>query len=102
MPRILGSASSAVVLALVLGSACRQAPPAKIYRMRGAIVSVDVPSKLAVINNEKIEGWMEPMTMEYPVHDVALLNGLVPGDHVSATIHVESDLAFWIDDLKKQ
>jgi Cu/Ag efflux protein CusF len=70
--------------------------------MRGAIVSVDIPSKIVVINNEKIEGWMEPMTMEYPVHEAALLEGLAPGDHVTADVYVTGDLSYWLENVKKQ
>lgn len=69
--------------------------------MRGVIVRVDIPSKLAVIDAEKIDGWMEAMTMEYPVHDPKLLEGLAPGDHISATVHVRDDMSYWIDHISK-
>jgi dolichyl-phosphate beta-glucosyltransferase len=95
--------SAALLIALAfIFSACHKPPPEKLYQMRGAIVSIDIPSKIAVIHNEKIEGWMESMTMEFPVHDPALLKGLAPGDHIIATVHVNDELAFWIDNLKKQ
>jgi Cu/Ag efflux protein CusF len=94
------SSAALVALALIL-SACHREAPAKIYHMRGAIVSVDIASKIAVINNEKIAGWMEPMTMEYPVHDAELLKGLAPGDHVTADVYVSGDLAYWLENLKK-
>jgi Cu/Ag efflux protein CusF len=77
--------------ALALASGCHREAPAKTYQMRGA-----------VIHNEKINGWMDSMTMEFPVHDASLLNGLKPGDHIVATVHVKDDLAYWIDDVKKQ
>lgn len=90
------------MVAFALFSSCHKEPPAKTYEMRGDIVSIDAPSKLAVIHNEKINGWMDSMTMEFPVHDATLLNGLKPGDHIVATVHVKDDLAYWIDDVKKQ
>jgi Cu/Ag efflux protein CusF len=93
--------ATTVVLLLFL-CACHREAPAKTYQMRGDIVSIDASSKIAVIHNEKIEGWMDSMTMEFPVHDASLLNGLKPGDRIVATIHVKDDLAYWIDDVKKQ
>jgi Cu/Ag efflux protein CusF len=95
--------SSAAILALALIlSACHREAPAKVYHMRGAVVSVDIASKIAVINNEKIAGWMEPMTMEYPVHDAALLKGLVPGDYITADVRITDDLSYWLENVKKQ
>jgi dolichyl-phosphate beta-glucosyltransferase len=95
--------SAAVIVPLALFFlGCHREAPAKTYQMRGDIVSIDVPSKVAVIHNEKINGWMDSMTMEFPVHDATILNGLKPGDHVVATVHVKDDLAYWIDEVKKQ
>jgi Cu/Ag efflux protein CusF len=69
--------------------------------MRGVVVRVDVPGKVATINAEKIDNWMDAMTMDYPVHDPAQLQGLAAGDHISATVHVKEDLSFWMDHVKK-
>jgi Cu/Ag efflux protein CusF len=93
---------AAMAILILFAVGCRREPPAKTYQMRGEIVSIDAPSKVAVIHNEKVEGWMDSMTMEFPAHDAAALNGLKPGDHIVATIHVKDDLAYWIDDVKKQ
>jgi protein SCO1/2 len=90
----------ALVLLLAL-AACHREPATKDYAMHGVIVRLDIPSKLAVINAEKVDGWMEAMTMEYPVHDPKLLEGLEPGDHISATVHVRDDMSYWIDRISK-
>jgi Cu/Ag efflux protein CusF len=91
-----------VSMLLLAGLACSHDKPAKIYSMRGVIVKIDIPGKSAAINAEKIEGWMEAMTMDYPVHDPKLLEGLKPGDHITASVHVPEDLNYWIDNISKQ
>jgi Cu/Ag efflux protein CusF len=70
--------------------------------VRGVIVKVDPAGKSAGIDAEKIDDWMEAMTMDYPVHDPKVLDGLKPGDHITATVHVPEDLNYWIDDVKKK
>lgn len=83
-------------------SACTQQKPAKLYPVQGIVVKVDPAAKSASINADKIEGWMDPMTMDYPVHDPKELQGLKPGDHITAVVHVPEDLNYWIDNVKKQ
>lgn len=57
---------------------------------------MDVPNKTANITNDKIEGWMETMTMEYPVPDPQKLHA---GDEITATI-VVSDLGYHFENIK--
>jgi protein SCO1/2 len=90
-----------IVLVLVGLSACKRQPAAKDYVLHGTIVRVDVPGKVAVIDGQKIEGWMDAMTMDYPVHDPAELKGLAAGDKITATVHVPEDLSYWIDHVQK-
>jgi protein SCO1/2 len=80
-------------------SACTSEKPAKLYTVRGVILKVDPAGKSAAIDAEKIDGWMEAMSMDYPVHDPALLKPLKTGDHISATVHVPADLNYWIDNI---
>lgn len=67
------------------------------YAFHGKVISVDVPSKSASIANDKIEGWMDAMTMDYPVPDPSKLH---PGDPVTATIVVGSDLNYHLENIK--
>jgi Cu/Ag efflux protein CusF len=84
-------------------AACaQQQKPAKVYPLKGVIVKVDIPGKSAAIDAAKIEGFMEAMTMDYPVHDAKELAGLKPGDHITAVVHVPEDLSYWIDNVRKQ
>ncbi len=88
----------AIIVSLTF-AACHREPPTKNYPVRGVVVRVDVPGKLVSINAEKIPDWMDAMTMDYAVHDPAQLNGLAPGVHLTATVHVKEDLSFWIDNV---
>ena len=39
------------------------------------------------VNGEKVEGWMDTITMEYPVDDPAFLTRVKPGDRIQATVY---------------
>lgn len=55
--------------------------------MQGEVVSVDPAAQTATVKSGKIEGWMEAMTMEYPVKDKAEFSKLKAGKR--------SRLRFW-------
>lgn len=50
----------------------------KRYHLKGTIVSIDKPSKMAIINGEAIPGFMEAMTMPYQVKPERELDKLSP------------------------
>ncbi len=66
------------------------------YAFHGKVISVDVPNKSASIANDKVEGWMDAMTMDYPVPDASKLH---PGDPITATI-VVTDLNYHLENIK--
>jgi Cu/Ag efflux protein CusF len=72
--------------------------PIEKYKLDGVVVSIDPKAHVAKINGQKIEGWMDAMTMEYLVKDQAALESLHAGDHITATVFVQ-DLNFWIGDI---
>jgi protein SCO1/2 len=74
--------------------------PTKQYKIHGEIVSLDPEGNLAKIRHQKIEGWMEAMTMEFPVKDPAEYKNLHTGECIDATVNVQ-DLSFWIDQVKQ-
>ena len=80
----------------ILCAACKQAPPVRRYTLHGKVKSVDVANKTANIYNEKIEGWMDAMTMEYPVPDPTKLHA---GDSITATV-VVNDLNYTLENIK--
>jgi len=97
---------TAALLALLL-AACSRSPapraksdePLRQYPMRGAVIRVDPAGHLATIKNEKIEGWMEPMTMEFPVRDQADMDKLRAGDTIRATVFVQG-LEYWVGNVQ--
>ena len=64
--------------------------------MRGEIASIDPSGQTATVKHDKIEGWMEAMTMEYPVKDRQEFAKLKVGDKIQATILVQGT-GYWIE-----
>jgi Cu/Ag efflux protein CusF len=90
--------SPLLFLFLVLLSGCMRNPtpkPVKEYQMRGEITSLDSTNQLATVKHEKIDGWMEAMTMEYPVKDKTEFAKLKVGETIRARILVQ-DTDYWI------
>ena len=79
---------SILLLTLAL-CACKGKPTAPVqqYKLNGVVVSIDPQGHIAKVKGEKIEGWMDAMTMEYPVKDG--FDTLHVGDHINATVFVQ-------------
>ena len=91
---------SILLLALVL-CGCRAKPstaPIERYHLDGVVVSLDPQAHTAKIDGQEIKGWMEAMTMDYPVRDQADFNTLHAGDHIAATVFVQ-DLKYWLGEI---
>lgn len=73
--------------------------PVRQYTLHGEVVSLDPQVHTAKIKHEKIEGWMEAMTMEYPIKNAADFQTLHPGDCVTASVFVQ-DVSFWIGEIR--
>jgi Cu/Ag efflux protein CusF len=77
-----------IAMAVCLLSAIGLAQPAKkSYAFRGKVEKVDEHAKLLTVANERIEGWMEAMTMSYEVDDAGVLKKVKPGDRIAATVY---------------
>ena len=75
-----------------------QAKPVGRYQLNGEIVHLDPVHQLTVIRHQKIEGWMEAMTMEFPVKNIDEYRRLRVGEHITATVYVQ-DLDYWIGEI---
>lgn len=85
---MLRLAAISLILLSILVS-CQPAPqPEQRYPMRGTVVRLDQKARVATIEHEKIEGWMEAMTMDFPVKDEAGWKHLSPGRRITATVFV--------------
>lgn len=98
------------LLALVLLlSACSQTPrqeaqsrlPLKTYQLTGDILSMDVATQVITIKHQQITGWMEAMTMGFPIKEKAEFEKLKPGQKISADVNVQGD-DFWLTKIVVQ
>jgi Cu/Ag efflux protein CusF len=79
-------------LALLMAAASLAQAPAgkKSFTFHGKVESVAADG--LTVNGEKVEGWMDAMTMKYKVDDPKVLKQVKPGDQITATVY-EGDLA---------
>lgn len=68
------------------------------YQLHGTILRLRQENRIAVIQHEKIEGWMEAMTMDFPVPSLAEYSKLKEGSVIRATVNV-NDTYFWLTDI---
>jgi protein SCO1/2 len=93
-------AAVSLTAALTLSCSSKPAPEAaKQYRLHGEVVRLDPQAKTATINSQKIEGWMEAMSMEYPVKDAQDFSKLQPNECIDATVFVQGT-EYWVADVK--
>jgi Cu/Ag efflux protein CusF len=65
------------------------------YKLKGKIVSVERTLRLATVEHEAIEGYMEAMTMSFPLKDARMAETLKPGDLIQATLVVAATGGQW-------
>lgn len=82
-------------LILVFFGGChRAAAPAaqtKSYPVRGVVVKTDVSPGEVLLNHEAIPGFMGAMAMPYKLKDPGIMSELHAGDHITATLLVDTD-----------
>ena len=83
-------------------SPSEESEPVKAYEMRGTVVRLQGGrTNIAVIKHENIDGWMEAMTMEFPVPSEAEFAKLEQGQTIAATVQVQG-LNYWIENIRIQ
>ena len=75
-----------------------QPEKAQRYQLRGEVVSVDQDRHQVTLAHEKIEGFMDAMTMPFNVKDEWAMSALAPGKRVQATLVVQGNHS-WIEGL---
>lgn len=63
------------------------------YHLVGKVVSVDNAQGILLVDHQAIPGFMDAMTMPYPVADTAALATLAPGDEITADVVVTTSAA---------
>ena len=93
-----------IFVVCLAGAACqkkREPPgPVKEYQLTGQVIRLDAGNKTAVIKHQKIEGWMEAMTMEFPVKDQADFSKLREGEKISGTVFVQGT-TYWVGEIQE-
>ena len=81
-------ALSVAVTVLFLSAALAQNSNAgkKSFTFKGKVEKVDVEARKIMVNGEKVEGWMESMTMLYSVDKEDVLKKLKVGDQITAKV----------------
>jgi len=79
---------------LCLGLSCafaaqNKTPPAgkKEHVFKGKVEKIDLPNKTFTVNGQKVEGWMEAMTMNYAPDKEDVLKRLKIGDEITAKVY---------------
>lgn len=83
-------------------------PAAKRYAFTGRIVSIDMQDQSAVIDGDKVPGFMEAMAMSYKIKPPSMLSQIAPGDAISADLvqvqPTENENAaadnYWLENVK--
>jgi Cu/Ag efflux protein CusF len=63
------------------------APQKKSHILRGKVEAISEAGKNVTVNHEKVEGYMDAMTMPYKVDKVEVLKTLKVGDQIQATVY---------------
>ena len=64
-------------------------PPAgkKEFVFKGKVEKVDLNAKSLTVNNQKVQGWMDSMTMNYSPDKEDVLKKLKAGDEITAKVY---------------
>lgn len=81
--------------------ATKSSAPIQTYTLRGEVRRLEPARMTAVIKHEAIEGWMEAMTMEFPVRDKAEFAKLAEGKRIRAKVNVQ-DLDYWLTEIQSE
>jgi len=76
-----------IVACLFVVSALAQNSGKKSYTFKGKVEKVDVSARKITVNGEKVEGWMDSMTMLYSVDKEDMLKKLKAGDEITAKVY---------------
>ena len=76
-------------------------PNAKRYPFKGKVVSVNREKRTAEIDHEEIPGYMEAMTMSFPIHQDWVWDELKPGAEVTAELVVDNSAKdpYWLENI---
>jgi len=68
------------------------------YHLKGKVVSIDEPGKMAIIDAEAIPDFMGAMSMPYKIKPESDLQKLKPGEAIAADVVVQGD-NYWLENI---
>lgn len=95
-----------ILFSVFLFAACRNTPTqlqnasaeAKRYMLKGKVVSVDKAKKKATIAHDEIPGYMDAMTMPFPIKDDWVWEDLTKDSEIRADLVVDKD-GYWLEKI---
>ncbi len=95
-----------LTLALLGIAACTQTPgqeakakaEIKAYSLSGEVIGMDPANQVVILKHQEIKGFMEAMTMGFPVKEKAEFEKFKPGQKVNADLKVQGD-EFWLEKI---
>ena len=95
----------AAVAATVL-AACGRKPestgPERHFQLSGEVLAINSHDRTATIKAAAIPGWMDAMTMEYPVRSSSDFGRLHTGHKIKATVNVRSEGDYDLSNIQEQ
>ena len=59
----------------------------KSFTFHGKVESIDAASKSMTVDGDKVEGWMDAMSMKYAVDNAEVFKTVKVGDMIEATVY---------------
>lgn len=95
-----------VLFSIFLFTACQKtqqqpqnaSADAQRYPLKGKVTAVDKAKKKATIKHEAIPGYMEAMTMDFPIREDWVWDDLNPGSDIFAELVVDAD-GYWLEKI---
>jgi Cu/Ag efflux protein CusF len=94
-----------IVAILFLGACARKqesAEPARHYTLTGRILALNIKDQTATVDAAAIPGFMEAMTMEYPIKSKADFDKLHTGEKITATVEVRDGGLYDLSNVQRQ
>jgi Cu/Ag efflux protein CusF len=79
--------SFAIAAVLPMATLLRGQGKKKTYTFRGKIESIDAASHSMSINGERVEGWMDAMTMKFEIDNADVFKTAKVGETLEATVY---------------
>ena len=94
-----------ILFSVFLFTACQKAETqtvsteAKRYPLKGKVVAVDKAKKKATIKHEEIPGYMDAMTMDFPIREDWVWDDLTADADIFAELVVDANDDYWLEKI---